>query len=151
VAEDHPWAALAGTWRGTGRGEYPTISGFAYTEELTITPVPGRPVAHWRSATRDAATGDPRHAESGFLRATAEGTELVVAHSFGIVEVTRGTFDGAVLGVRSTGMLSTASAKQVDEVERRYRLDGETLHYEIGMAAVGVPMTHHLAGTLRRH
>jgi hypothetical protein len=48
-------------------------------------------------------------------------------------------------------MLSTASAKQVDEVERRYRLDGETLHYEIGMAAVGVPMTHHLAGTLRRH
>ena len=150
MIDDHPWAALAGTWRGTGRGEYPTITGFTYTEELTITPVPGRPIAHWRSATRDAATGEPRHAESGFLRATAGSVELVVAHSFGIVEATSGSFDGAVLGVRSTGMLGTASAKRVDAVERRYQLDGESLTYEIAMAAVGLPITHHLTGELRR-
>jgi hypothetical protein len=150
VAEEHPWAALAGTWRGTGRGEYPTITGFDYAEELTITPVPGRPVAHWRSTTRDAASGEPRHAESGFLRATASAVELVVAHSFGIVEATSGSFDGALLDVRSTGMLGTASAKQVDAVERRYQLDGDSLGYEIAMAAVGLPMTHHLTASLRR-
>src|SRR5690625_4078750 len=84
MPEDHPFAALAGTWRGTGRGEYPTISDFAYSEELEIVPVPGRPQAQWCSATRDAATGEPRHAESGFVRASAHGVELVLAHSFGI-------------------------------------------------------------------
>ncbi len=86
MTADHPFAALAGTWRGRGQGSYPTISDFAYTEELVVEPVPGRPVAHWRSRTREAESGEPRHAESGFLRTTDDGVELVIAHSFGIVE-----------------------------------------------------------------
>ena len=102
MSEDHPLAALSGIWSGTGRGEYPTIADFAYTEELVIIPVPGRPLAHWRSATRDAATNEPRHAESGFLRATAQGVELVVAHGFGIVETAIGSFDGEILALRTT-------------------------------------------------
>jgi hypothetical protein len=150
MADDHPFAALAGTWLGRGWGEYPTISGFEYTEEFAITPVPGRPIAQWRSATRDAATVEPRHAESGFLRATPNGIELVVAHTFGIVEATAGTFDGDVLTLRSTGMLGTASAKQVDAVERVYQFDRASLRYTIAMAAVGVPLTHHLRAELTR-
>lgn len=150
MSDDHPFAALAGTWRGSGRGEYPTIVDFAYDEELVVIAVPGRPVAHWRSVTRDAATGEPRHAESGFLRATPNGIELVVAHSFGIVETAVGSFDGNVLALRSSGLTGTPSAKQVDETERRYELDHDTLRYEIAMAAVGVPLTHHLDGQLHR-
>lgn len=150
MSDDHPFAALAGTWRGSGRGEYPTIVDFAYDEELVVIAVPGRPVAHWRSVTRDAATGEPRHAESGFLRATPNDIELVVAHSFGIVETAVGSFDGNVLALRSSGLTGTPSAKQVDEAERRYELDDDTLRYEIAMAAVGVPLTHHLAAQLHR-
>lgn len=150
MSDDHPFAALAGTWRGSGRGEYPTIVDFAYDEELVVIAVPGRPVAHWRSVTRDAATGEPRHAESGFLRATPNDIELVVAHSFGIVETAVGSFDGNVLALRSSGLTGTPSAKQVDEAERRYELDDDTLRYEIAMAAVGVPLTHHLDGQLHR-
>ena len=150
MAEVHPLAALAATWRGAGEGEYPTIAGFAYTEELVITPVLDRPLAHWRSTTRDAATGEPRHAESGFLRATTQGVELVVAHGFGIVEASIGSFDGDLLALRSSGLLGTPSAKRVDAVERRYELDGETLRYAIAMAAVGVPLTHHLSAELQR-
>jgi hypothetical protein len=150
MAEEHPFAALAATWRGAGRGEYPTITSFEYTEEFTIAPVPGRPVAHWRSATRDAASGEPKHAKSGFLRTTPNGIELVVAHTFGIVEATAGSFDGGVLTLRSTGLLGTASAKQVDEVERRYEFDGDALRYTIAMAAVGVELTHHLSAELER-
>ena len=150
MSDDHPLAPLAGTWRGSGAGEYPTISPFSYTEELNIAPVPGRPLAHWRSTTRDAATGEPRHAESGFLRAVPDGVELVVAHGFGIVETTSGSFDGGVLALSSDGLLGTASAKQVDQVERRYELDGDTIRYTIAMAAVGVVLSHHLRAELRR-
>jgi len=150
MAGAHPFSALAGTWRGEGHGEYSTIAGFSYTEELVVTPVPDRPLAHWRSTTRDAESHEPRHAESGFLRAVGDGVELVVAHGFGIVETAAGTFDGAVLDLASTGLLGTASAKRVDAVERRYQLDGDSLRYTIAMAAVGLTLTHHLDAALRR-
>ena len=150
MPEDHPFAALGATWRGTGTGEYPTIEGFAYTEELVIVPVPGRPLAQWRSTTRETATGEPRHAENGFLRATGHGVEFVVAHGFGVVEVAFGSFDGETLDLRSTGLLGTESAKSVDEVVRLYELSGDTLRYAIAMAAVGLPLTHHLSADLHR-
>lgn len=146
----HPFAPLAGTWRGTGEGEYPTIDGFTYTEELLVQPVPDRPLAHWRSTTRDAPTGEARHAESGFLRATAGGVELVVAHGFGVTEVGEGAFAAGELFVRSTSIGLSSAAKQVDEVHRRYEVDGDVLRYTIAMAAVGVPLTHHLRAELHR-
>ncbi len=150
VVPSADFTELAGTWRGAGEGEYPTIEPFAYLEELVITPVPGRPVAHWRSTTRDRATGEPRHAESGFLRSTGEGVELVVAHGFGIAEVAGGTFAAGVLALRSDRLLGTPTAKHVGEVVRRYELDDATLRYEVSMAAVGQPLTHHLRAELRR-
>lgn len=150
MADDHPFAALAGTWRGSGEGEYPTIDDFTYTEEIVVVPVPDRPLAHWRSTTKDGPTGEPRHAESGFLRSTSAGVELVVAHGFGIVEAAAGTFEAGALDLESTGLLMTGTAKHVDGVERRYVVDGDTLTYTIAMAAVGEPMTHHLKAELRR-
>ena len=150
MAEDHPFAGLAGTWRGRGHGEYPTIAEFDYSEELTIAPVPGRPIAFWRSATRDASTGEPKHGESGYLRSTPQGVELVIAHTFGIVEATAGTLDSGVLALGSTGLLGTVSAKQIDQVDRRYEFADDALRYTIEMAAVGVPLTHHLSADLRR-
>ena len=149
MATDHPFSPLAGTWRGQGEGSYPTIADFAYTEELVIEPVAGRPVAHWRSRTRDAHSGEPRHAESGFLRSTEGGVELVVAHSFGVVETAVGTFDGRSLVLSSSAVQGTPSAKQIDRVERRCELADDSLDYEISMAAVGVDLTHHLAAELR--
>jgi THAP4-like, heme-binding beta-barrel domain len=149
VEPAHPFSGWAGTWRGDGQGEYPTIEGFSYIEELVIEPVPGRAVAHWRSRTRDAGTGEPRHAESGFLRSTPSGIELVVAHSFGIAEVAAGTLDGAVLRLTSDGLGHTATAKEVTRVERRYELGADTIAYSTSMAAVGEPLTHHLRAMLR--
>src|SRR3546814_551555 len=150
MAEPHACDWLAGVWGGTGEVSYPTIEAFGYTEELTIEPVPGRPVAHWRSRTRDAASGEPRHAESGFLRSTPEGVELVVAHSFGIVETATGSALDGVLDLHSLWLHGTPSAKRVDHVDRRYQLSGDELRYDIAMAAVGVPLTHHLSAALRR-
>ena len=150
MGNEHPFATLAGTWRGAGRGEYPTITDFEYTEEFTIAPVPGRPVAFWRSATKDATSGEPKHGESGYLRATPEGIELVIAHTFGVLEATAGTLDDGVVALRSTAVVGTASAKQIDHVERRYEFNGNSLQYTIAMAAVGVSLTHHLSAELQR-
>lgn len=148
---DYPLlTALAGTWRGRGAGSYPTIANFEYTEELTVEPVPGRSMAHWQARSADGRTGEPRHAESGFLRITSSGAELVVAHSFGIVEIAGGPAIEPELALVSSVVWSSATAKTVDRVERVYRLDGDRLEYQLSMAAVGVPLTHHLAATLHR-
>ena len=141
---------LAGTWRGEGEGSYPTIDGFRYTEELVVEPVPGRSVAHWRSRTRDAASGEPRHAESGFLRTVGDGVEFVVAHGFGVVETATGSFDGRVLDLTSHSVAGTPTAKRIDRIDRLVVLEGDGLTYTVAMSAVGVPLTHHLSAALRR-
>jgi hypothetical protein len=146
----HVFDELAGEWSGEGDGEYPTIAPFGYRETLTITPVPGRPVALWVSRTRDAATGEPRHGEAGFLRAVDDGVELVVAHSFGVTEVTTGSFLEGALTLDSRAVTLAPSAKQIAAVQRRYRFGGDACTYRIAMAAVGVDLTHHLEATLRR-
>ena len=148
---DHPLGALAATWRGAGQGEYPTIASFSYTEELVITPVPGRPLAHWRSTTRDDATGEPRHAESGFLRAAGDGVELVVAHGFGIVETAAGSFDG-----RRAGAAEHRPARHgVGQARRRGRSAAtRSSTTPCGTRSPwppsGSPLTHHLRAELQR-
>jgi len=147
----HVFESLAGTWQGEGAGEYPTIESFSYREQLTITPVQGRAVALWVSRTAELASGEPRHGEAGFMRATDGGVELVVAHSFGVTEVAAGALDGAgALEVASLAVTMAPTAKRVDEIRRRYRFDGDVCTYRISMAAVGVDLTHHLAAELRR-
>lgn len=146
----HPFADWAGTWRGEGRGSYPTIADFDYLEELTITPVAGRPVAHWASRTRDAVSGEPRHAESGFLRGDPEKLELVLAHSFGLLEAATGGRAGGVVRLGCGPLPGSPGTKQVDAVRRSYEFAGDDLTYRIEMAAVGHPLTHHLAAELHR-
>jgi hypothetical protein len=149
VASVDDVAAWIGTWRGEGDGSYPTIESFHYTEDLVLTQVPGRPVVAWSSRSRDLA-GRPRHAESGFLRLVDEGVELVLAHNFGTVEVAIGRLTPGRLDLDTHDITRTPSAKVIDVIRRRYTLDGDTLGYEIAMAAVGVPLTHHLRATLTR-
>lgn len=84
-AVDH-LAPLLGVWRGGGRGDYPTIEPFTYTEEVTIGHV-GKPFLAYGQRTK-GADGAPLHAESGYLRpAGASGLELLVVHPSGIAEV----------------------------------------------------------------
>lgn len=118
-------ALLTGEWTGDGQGSYPTIEPFVFREVLTIAPVPGKPFATWRSTTTDAISGEPRHAEVGFLRPTPDGgAELVLAHGFGITEIaTAPPPTDHSITFTTTALAGSPSAKQVDQVVRRFRRD----------------------------
>ena len=174
-------APLLGIWRGAGRGDYPTIDPFEYTEEVTIGHV-GKPFLAYNQRTK-SADGTPMHAECGYWRPAGErGLELLIVHPSGIGEMLVGTVTethyGLLVMLRAGGSEGTAepggtaeaggtaepgtragaegrvflapTAKRVDGTERRISVNGDTMRYEMHMAAVGEPMTHHLEATLHR-
>ncbi len=154
-----PVARLVGTWSGTGSGSYPTIDPFEYVESITFGHV-GKPFLAYTQRTRSIGTPTalamPMHAESGYWRFPAPGlVEAVLSHPTGVVEVEEGTvellLDGTlVIRTATTHVARTSSAKDVAGLERTLRITDDTISYEVRMAAVGLPMQHHLSATLRR-
>lgn len=144
-----PIGALLGTWRGEGAGSYPTIDSFSYLEEVTFGHA-GKPFLAYSQKTRSAATGLPLHAETGYWRLIdGRRVEVVLAHPTGILELLVGTYIANVFDLSSQAVTRSPTAKSVTATRRRFELiDGE-LHYEVSMAAVGKPMTHHLSAVLR--
>lgn len=150
-----PLAGLLGSWRGEGEGHYPTIDPFRYVEHVTFGHV-GKPFLTYGQRTSHAETGAPLHAETGYWRSVGDGrVEVVLAHPSGILESLSGTIDAtddaAVIELETATVVSTATAKPVAEVHRRFVLVGDELRYDLSMAAVGQPLTHHLAAVLHRH
>jgi hypothetical protein len=145
-----PLAPLIGTWSGHGHGEYPTIEPFDYEETISFVH-PGKPFLVYTQRTTHAVTGLPLHGEAGYWRWLPSGTlELVVAHPNGLAELAEGSVDGSVIRFRSTAVNRTATAKEVLVVERDFLLEGDTLRYELRMAAMGHPLAPHLSASLTR-
>ena len=143
-----PLAFLLGTWSGEGRGEYPTIEHFAYDETVVFGHV-GKPFLAYTQRT--VRNGMPAHAEVGYLRAVGAGRiELVLAHPTGVAEIEEGTVEDGRIELRSMGVLRSSTAKDVVSLERSFTVEGGVLSYEVRMAAVGLPLQHHLAAELRR-
>lgn len=147
-----PVGGLIGTWKGPGRGEYPTIESFRYVEELTFAHA-GKPFLTYVQRTWSPA-GQPMHMESGFVRVPAEGVvEMTLAQPTGQVELAEGWLEPDAAGIEievQAQLLNSATAKRVQATRRWMLLRGDTLRTEFAMAAVGQPLTHHLSSDLTR-
>jgi hypothetical protein len=145
-----PIAFLLGTWRGEGKGEYPTIQSFAYAEEVRFWHV-GKPFLLYTQRTWTLDDGQLRHSEMGYWRPVGEGRlEIVLAHPTGIAEIQEGTVSGGRIEVGSALIGLTRTAKEVTRVERTFELRDGVLAYELRMEAVGQPLQGHLRAELRR-
>lgn len=157
VGELHPaiaiLAPLLGTWIGHGTGDYPSIESFGYTEEVSIGHA-GKPFLTYSQKTR-SDDGRPLHSETGYIRMPSpDQIELVIAHPTGHTEIDQGsvavTGDSLVVDVHSIAIGITSSAKDVVALARSIRVRGNELSYTLQMAAVGLPLQHHLSATLHR-
>ena len=143
-------AFLVGTWRGRGEGRYPTIADFSFEEELTVWHAGGGWLAHIQK-TKALDDGRPLHSEMGYWRPKEGGVvELVVTHSFGVVEMALGRVRGTDLEFHSTSFVETPTAKTIAGAVRRFTVAGASLTYEVDMEFGGHPMQHHLRATLQK-
>ncbi len=145
-------ARLVGTWRGGGFGTYPTIADFAYTDEITFTDI-GKPFLHF--VQRTWMNGEPRHTETGYWRMpNPDAVEVVIALPTGQAERGSGTCrtdeDGAIVIETDSSVQNTPTAKRVDRIVRRLRVESDQMHYEVLMEAVGQGLALHLSSDVRR-
>ena len=149
-----PLAVMVGEWHGSGVGHYPDIEEFEYLEEITFGHV-GKPFLTYSQRTKNPSDRQPLHSEQGFLRIIDDRTlEMVVAQPTGVVEVHNGFYaanqDSCVMNLDSTQVVTTSTAKPVEQVRRVLRIEDDRLTYDLAMAAGGQPMHHHLEASLER-
>ncbi len=141
---------LVGTWKGQGHGDYPTIEGFDYTEEVTFAPVPMKPFLTYSQRTK-GSDGQPLHSETGYVRPVGDGeAELIVAQPIGITEIHTGGISNTSIEFVAQDVGRSPTAKEVRAVRRHLRVDGDVLTYQLDMAAVGHDLQFHLEATLHR-
>jgi hypothetical protein len=151
---------FVGVWRGRGSGEYPTIKPFEYAQELRISH-DGRPFLHYESrawlVTLEGEPIRPGGREVGWWRPVldADGKatdeiEALYCTPTGIMELHLGQITGVQLEMATDAVLRTSTAKEVTAGQRIYGIVDRALLYAQDMAAVGQPLTSHLAARLLR-
>ncbi len=154
-----PLSWLIGTWVGVGEGRYPTVEPFVFAQEAVFA-TDGRPFLSYLSRTwlldDDGDRVRPLGTESGFWRPRPDnGIEVLLAHPTGYSEVWVGSLEvtgivdaritGARAVLRTDVVARTDSAKEYAGGERMYGLVDGNLLWTFDMAAVGQPMSNHLA------
>jgi THAP4-like, heme-binding beta-barrel domain len=129
---------------------HPDVEPIAYREEIRFWHV-GKPFLAYAQRTWALDDGRPLHGEMGYWRSKPGGAvEISMAHPTGIVEIQEGRLEGTTIRMASTVVGLTSTAKEVTRLERTVVIHGDALTYDVSMAAVGQPLTHHLHAVLRR-
>lgn len=150
-----PIAWLLGRWEGAGVGDYPTIEGFHFGQEIEFDYPPGKPVLSYSSRSwildSDGKLVRPAAGESGFWRPQPDGEiEVLLSHATGFVEVYLGKVESAKIEIATRGVLKTETAKDYRSGHRLYGLVEGRLMYVYEMAAMGHELQPHLSAELKR-
>jgi THAP4-like, heme-binding beta-barrel domain len=150
---------FVGVWRGRGGGEYPTIDGFGYAQEVRLSH-DGRPFLCYESRAwllRDDGTPiRPAFREVGFWRAVpregrpSDELEVLLTSPAGIMELYVGRVGNLKVELVTDAVVRTVTAKEVTAGQRLYGIVDGALLYAHEMAAVGHPLTPHLSAKLLR-
>ena len=149
-------SSLEGTWSGTGRGEFPGVTSFAYRETPIFTRR-DRDCLNYEQKTQklyDGQTGYlPSHAETGSICALESGElELVSTQSAGRSELLVGTVETPESLIRIAFVSkSISNDPRMLSTSRTIELEGDTLRYEMSMHTTKVEqLTPHLKISLQR-
>jgi hypothetical protein len=148
-----------GVWRGRGGGEYPTIQGFGYAQEVRFSH-DGRPFLFYESRAwlieDDGTPIRPAFREVGWWRPVqrdgkvTDELEVLLTAPIGVMELYVGRIDGLKVELVTDAVVRTVTAKEVNAGQRLYGIVDGALLYAHEMAAVGQPMTPHLSAKLLR-
>jgi hypothetical protein len=152
------WSSLTrliGLWKGTGRGEFPTIEPFTFREVFEVTEAVPRESLHYRQWTwrTDANPEAMSHVETGFINLASGGNvEILSAQGGNRVEVLTGIMERTKLGftmsLRSTSIVND---ERMVTSWREWHLAADRFMYSMGMSTTEVPDgAHHLSGQLQR-
>jgi len=140
---------LEGVWHGSGSGDYPTMEPFDFDEEIRFARLDDRTTRYEQAATSSGA-GELLHSEGGIWRLTPDcGLEVAIAFP-GVTEVSEGTLVEGRVELASTMIGRATTGARLVSVRRVYVVDGDTLSYDIHMAARDIPLTRHIWASLRR-
>jgi len=140
---------LEGTWKGEGRGGFPTVTSFDYRETLTFTRRDEKSLAY-EQRTQKRYDGQTEwlvsHWENGFIRVLESGELELINAQMGRSEVLVGTVEtnGLIFKIHFVSKTITNDPRMVSSA-RRFELEGDTLRYEMEMQTTKVEqMTQHL-------
>jgi hypothetical protein len=153
---DQLFSLLEGTWTGEGRGEYPGVTSFDYRETLTFTRHDEKTLAYEQRAQKryDGQTEYLQsHWENGFLSILENNDlQLVNIQIGGRSEVLIGTIEMLDESVRFRFVSkSINNDPRMISSTRTFELEGDTLHYDMGMHTTKVEgLSPHLKISLQR-
>ena len=146
-----PLAFLLGTWRGEGRGEFPTILPFVYEEEMRFSLVGKKPYLAYSQRSWSPGDETPVHSETGFWRPAGDGRlDVALAHPLGLAEIGEGTVSGGEIRLYSAFVARAARGLSVTRYDRTYSVAADAMTYAQSMATLSVPLARHVTAELRR-
>jgi len=147
---------LEGTWKGEGRGGYPTVTSFDYRETLVFTRRDEKTLAYEQRAQKRYDGGTEyleSHWENGFISILEnDDLQLVNIQIGGRSEILVGTIESleAMFRIHFVSKALNNDPRIVSSA-RTFELEGDTLRYEMEMQTTKVNQsTPHLKIALQR-
>ena len=140
---------LEGTWRGEGRGQFPTVTSFDYRETLVFTRRDEKTLAYEQRNQKYYDGGTEylqSHWESGFISILEnDELQLVNIQIGGRSEILVGTVESLDVMIRIHFVSKTLSNDpRMISSARTFELEGDILRYEMEMQTTKVNQSTHI-------